>query len=142
MAQPSGPRRPGQPDPLAQARARVVGSPASSTQPRPASSSAPTKDWPAQAADLIVDKVDLVRSKTTGPILTVARAAVFGIIALGLGAMAAILLLIGLVRVLDTVVPSSVWAAYLILGAVFTLTGAFVFRKRMSAAPPAPPTRR
>jgi hypothetical protein len=142
MAEPSRPTgslRPGQPDPLAEARSRVIGAQPLSTPP---SAPAPGKDWPGQAADLIVDKVDLVRSKTTGPILTAARAVVFGIVAVVLGVMAAILLLIGLVRVLDTVLPSSVWAAYLLLGVVFALAGTFVFRKRKSLAPSAPTTRR
>ncbi len=91
---------------------------------------------------MIVDKVDLVRSKTTGPILTVARAAVFGIVAVVLGVMAVILLLIGVVRALDNALPSSVWAAYLLLGALFTLAGTLIFRRRKSPNPPDAPARR
>lgn len=116
------PRAPGRAqDPLAQARERF------STAKDPLAGS---KEWPAQAADLIVDKVDLVKTKTTGPILTVARGAVFGLIAVVLGVMAAILLLIGVVRGLDNVIPSSVWATYLVLGVLFTLVGTLLFRRR------------
>lgn len=108
-------------DPLAQARDRF----AAAKDPL-----AGSKEWPAQAADLIVDKVDLVRTKTTGPILTAARGAVFGLIAMVLGVMAAILLLIGVVRGLDNVIPSSVWSTYLVLGLLFTLVGTLLFRRR------------
>ena len=48
-----------------------------------------TSDWPAQATDTIVNLVDQVRAKTTGPAITVARGLVFGLIVGVLGLMAA-----------------------------------------------------
>ena len=47
-----------------------------------------TSDWPAQAANSIVDLVDQVRTKTTGPAITVARGLVFGVIVCAVVAVA------------------------------------------------------
>jgi hypothetical protein len=85
-------------------------------------------DWPVQATDTIVNLVDQVRDKTTGPILTAARAAVFGLMVAIMVAIAAVLGLILVVRVLTELMP--VWAAYLLLGSLFVIAGAIVFRKR------------
>ena len=38
-------------------------------------------DWPAQAADAIVNAVETVRDRTTTPIMKVARGLVFGVFA-------------------------------------------------------------
>ena len=40
------------------------------------------RDWTDQVTDLIVDKIDLLRDRTTGSIVTVARGAVYGLVAL------------------------------------------------------------
>ena len=40
----------------------------------------PDDDWSGQAADTVVKVVDAVREKTTGPVLTIARAIVYGLI--------------------------------------------------------------
>ena len=78
------------------------------TTPAPAPS-APTLpglggDWPAQAADKIVQVVGQVRDRTTGPAITVARGAVYGLLAGILGAVCLVLFIICLVRLLDTYV--------------------------------------
>jgi hypothetical protein len=91
-------------------------------------------DWPAQATDAIVDLVGTVRDKTTGPITTVARGVVLGLFAAVVGLTVAILALIGLVRLLDEALPSSVWLPYLILGVVFVAAGSLVYRKRKAPA--------
>ena len=49
-----------------------------STTPQPG---APEPDWTDQVTDLVVDVVDTVRDKATGPVLKVARQAVYGTIA-------------------------------------------------------------
>ena len=92
-------------------------------------------DWPVQAADVIVKGVDTLRDKTTGPVQKAARALVYGLLAAVLGTMVAILLLIGLVRLIDSIVglfmdEPRIWVTYLILGVLFTVVGAFVFRRR------------
>jgi hypothetical protein len=94
-----------------------------------------TSDWPAQATDAIVDLVDQVRDKTTGPAITVARGLVFGLIAGVLGTVAAVLLLIFVIRLTTEVLEliwdgADVWLTYLIYGVLFTAIGAVVFGKR------------
>jgi hypothetical protein len=92
-------------------------------------------DWPVQAADTIVKGVDTLRDKTTGPAQKAARALVYGLLAAVLGMMVAILLLIGLIRLIDSIVgifmdEPRIWVTYLILGVAFTAIGAVVFRRR------------
>jgi predicted tellurium resistance membrane protein TerC len=91
-------------------------------------------DWPTQATDTIVDLVGTVRDKTIGPVTTVARGVIFGLFAAIVGTIVAILALIALIRLLDEALPSGVWLPYLILGLVFVLAGALVFRKRKAPA--------
>lgn len=88
------------------------------------------EDWHLKATDQIVDKVDLVRQKTAGPAIGIARKAVFGVLTAILGTIALIILVIGLIRVLDVILPSSVWLPYVILGSIFTLIGLFLWSKR------------
>ncbi len=92
-------------------------------------------DWPVQAADVIVNGVDTLRDKTTGPVQKAARALVYGLLAAVLGTMVAILLIIGLVRFVDSIVglfmdQPRIWVTYLIVGILFTIVGALVFRRR------------
>jgi hypothetical protein len=92
-------------------------------------------DWPVQAADAIVKGVDTVRDKTTGPVQKAARAVVYGLLAVVLGTMVVILVIIGLVRLVDSIVglfmdPPRIWVTYLIVGVVFTVAGVVVFRRR------------
>lgn len=87
-------------------------------------------DWPTQATEAIVNVVGSVRDRTTGPIITIARGVVFGVFAGVLAIVVAVMLIIAAVRLLDEALPSGVWLPYLILGLVFVLGGALVFRKR------------
>jgi hypothetical protein len=96
----------------------------------------PEGGWPAQAADKIVDVVDQVRSKTTGPALVAARGVVYGLIVAVLAVVVGVLFVIFAVRLLDELLPSGVWLAYLLLGLLFCLAGALVFRQRKP--PPVP----
>jgi hypothetical protein len=94
-----------------------------------------TSDWPAQATDTIVNLVDQVRAKTTGPAITVARGLVFGLIVGVLGVMATVLLLVFAVRLTTDVLEliwdgAGVWLTYLIYGVLLTLVGAYLFGKR------------
>ena len=97
-------------------------------------------DWPAQAADAIVENVAKVRAKTTGPALKAARYAVFGAFAVLVGTMSLLLLTIGGVRVLNAYLPDAVfgethmWAAHTILGIVLVLAGLFTSRKMSQKA--------
>jgi hypothetical protein len=92
-------------------------------------------EWPVQAADAIVQGVDTLRDKTTGPAQKAARGVVYGLLAAVLGTMVAILLVVGFVRLVDSLVglfmdPPRIWLTYLIVGVVFTSAGALVFRRR------------
>jgi hypothetical protein len=91
---------------------------------------APPEDWADQAADTVVKVVDAVREKTTGPVLTAARAIVYGIIGVFAGLVALILVTIALVRIVDVYLPGEVWSAYLLIGTLFTIGGLLVWRKR------------
>ena len=97
----------------------------------------PDRDWPAQAADTIERVVGQVRDKTTGPGLTVARGVVYGAFGGIIAIACLIVLIIGAVRLLDSLPPRRVfgedhiWVAYLIVGLVFV-------DRRCGAAGPAP----
>lgn len=105
-----------------------------------APSSADTSDWPAQAADTIERVVGSVRDKTTGPAITVARWIVYGTFALVVGTVVAILLAIAAVRMLDVYLPDAwvgedhTWVAHLVVGGLFTLTGAVLWSRRTAPA--------
>ena len=106
-----------------------------SSVPRASTSLSPTDvlngNWPAQAADTIVGAVDTVRQKTTGPIQTAARGLVYGIVAVVLGTMVAVLLIVGSIRLLDAIQPwGNVWLPYLQLSLIFLIVGSLVFRRR------------
>lgn len=85
-------------------------------------------DWPAQATDNVVRLVDTVRSKTTGPAITAGRAVVYGLFAAVLGVAALVLVSVVAIRVVN-LLPGDVWVAHLIVGALFTLAGLFLWRK-------------
>jgi len=87
-------------------------------------------DWADQAADTVVRVVDTVREKTTGPVLTTARAIVYGIIGAFAAIVGLIVLVIALVRMLDVYLPGEVWSAYLLLGVIFGGLGFFMWTKR------------
>ena len=93
-----------------------------------------TDDWPAQATDAIVSAVGTAHDKITGPIRTVAKAIVWGLFAVVLGSVAGVLFLIGVMRAIDVYLPSSVvgddhmWAAYVLVGVVFSVAGLVLLR--------------
>lgn len=113
----------------------------SAASPR-VSSDVDTSDWPAQAADAIEKAVQGVRDKTTGPAITAARWVVAGLFVLIAGTMALILLAIGLVRVLDAYLPSSVfgdqhvWAAHALVGTPLFVGGLVLLGRRRGPAEP------
>ncbi len=100
-----------------------------------------TTDWPAQATDSILNLVDNVRDKTTGPALTAARALVYGTIIFLLAIPLGIMLLVGAMRGLEGILlfigEKTGWAfltdpmylVYLIFGVLFVLVSRYLFRK-------------
>jgi hypothetical protein len=98
-------------------------------------------DWPAQAADTIVNVVDQVRAKTVVPATQVARGAVYGLLALVLGATILVLLYVAVVRALTELFEwafpwGGVWLTYLVFGMVFVIAGTVLFRRRYPRSTP------
>ncbi len=87
-------------------------------------------DWGVQATDKFVGLVDKVRDRTTGPLLKVVRAIVYGLIVVVAAVVALLLVLIAFIHLLDGYLPGEVWGVYLILGAVFGLVGLVLWSKR------------
>jgi hypothetical protein len=92
-------------------------------------------DWAVQAADTVDRVVTSIADKTAGPLTTVARGLVFGLLAGILGVAILVLLAASLVRVLDVyladkALDEQVWVAHLVVGGIFTLAGLFAWSKR------------
>ncbi len=106
-------------------------------QPAPTSPSTTNSDWPVTVSDRIESVVGTVRDRTTLPLTKVARAIVFGLLALVAGITALILLVIAIVR-LHVYLPfhpegRRLWASYAVVGVIFMLVGALVWRKRTAS---------
>lgn len=102
------------------------------TSPSPAS---PGNDWPADVAARIDTVVGTVRSKTTVPAVTAARAVVYGLLLGVLASAMGILVVIALVRLLDVYLPfhplaRRVWVVDAAASAIFLAGGAFMWRRR------------
>jgi hypothetical protein len=89
-----------------------------------------TGQWPAHAADLVVEVVAAVHDKTAKPILTIARGIVYGTAIVFLAITAVVLLLVALVRFVDVYLPGGVWSAYLLLGSLLTIGGLVLWATR------------
>ncbi|CAN5724534.1 hypothetical protein BH24ACT3_BH24ACT3_16210 [soil metagenome] len=114
-----------------------MASPVDPTRHDPVAAPGASAEWPAQAADTIEKVVGSVRDKTTGPILTAARAIVFGLLAAFAGTAAAVLFAVGTVRAIDNYLPDAAfgdnhtWAAHGLVGILFVLVGAFCWSKAL-----------
>lgn len=102
--------------------------------PSSPSGPAPGADWAGQTTATIVRLVEQVRDRTTVPLLTASRGLVFGLLAGIVGLAALVLAFVMVVRILNIVLPSGVWAAYLALGLALVLVGAVLMRKRRATA--------
>ena len=93
-------------------------------------------EWPKQTADLLESVTTKIRESTTAKVVTVVRAAVFGLLAAILGMIIAVLALICVTRALQLLIgiftdhDRSVWIAYLAIGALFCAIGALLMSKR------------
>jgi uncharacterized protein YacL len=86
-------------------------------------------DWTTDAVDALDRAVGLVRDKTVVPAQKASRAVVFGLLVAFFVLVAVFMLAIALFRVL-VVIVGDVWLAYLILGGIFVLAGAFCWTLR------------
>lgn len=97
-------------------------------------------NWATETTDRLVGFIDTVRSQTTQKVVYAARGAVFGVIAVILGAFIAIITLVGLLRGLQALLElavgwdRAVYLSYLIFGGLLSLIGLMLFRKRNVAA--------
>lgn len=92
-------------------------------------------DWVTEATEAIERAIDQVRDKAVVPLTTLARAIVFGLLAIIVGSAALVLFAIFSVRFLYIYVgnipgaPGGVWLSDLIAGAIFTALGLFFWVK-------------
>jgi hypothetical protein len=93
-----------------------------------------SSDWPTQVADTVERLVGTVRDNATSRALVVIRLIGFGALLAVLATTGLVLLAIMAVRFVDSYVPGKVWAAHLIVGAVFTLGGLLAFSRRHAPA--------
>lgn len=90
-------------------------------------------DWAAQLTAKVEDVVSIVRDRTVRPVATAVRFLIFGIIALTIGILVAILGSVFSLRILDSEVPAfrhRVWASYLILAGIFWIGGLLLSKMR------------
>ena len=92
-------------------------------------------DWAVQAADTVDRVVTSIADKTTGPLTTVARGLVYGLLAGILGVAIIVLFTAAFVRIVDIYVAEKifdepVYVAHALTGAIFVLAGAFAWSKR------------
>lgn len=125
MTDPTGPDT-SRPAPSAAASASASASP--SAGPAPA-------DWADQVTDLIVDTVDKVRERTTGPVLEISKGVVHAVVALLILTPILVLFFAGAVRLLNWAIPGDVWIAYAILGVLLVLLGSFLWSRRAPRTP-------
>lgn len=97
-------------------------------------------NWATETTDKLVSFIDSVRAQTTQKVVYAARALVFGIIAVVLGVFIAVVALATLMRGLQSLLElavgweRAVYLSYLIVGAIFSVIGLILFRKRNAAA--------
>lgn len=92
-------------------------------------------EWPAQAADVIVENIGKVRDKTTKPAITAARALVYGLIAAIVGVVTLVLLLVFIARLYDNYVPGNIWPLYAALAVLMIGLGLVALKKANAPAP-------
>ena len=90
-------------------------------------------DWAAQLTEKVGQVVDVVRDQTVGRVQKVVSAVIFGALAFSIVALIAIMLVVGVVRLLDNeVFNQRVWASYFLIGGIFVVAGTLISTKRHS----------
>ena len=92
-------------------------------------------EWPAQAADTIVDTIAKVRDRTTKPAIVAARTAVYGLAGAIMGLVAVIILLVGITHAWSNFL--TVWILYTIYTVAFTGTCLYFLHKAKETKPDA-----
>ena len=87
-------------------------------------------DWTTEATDLVERTVAMVRDRTVEPARAVTKGAVYGLLAALIAIPALVLLTIGAFRGLVLIFQGYDWAAWVLLGGIFVVAGAFIWTKR------------
>ena len=87
-------------------------------------------DWTTEATDLVERTVAMVRDRTVEPAHAATRVVVYGLLAALIAVPAVVLLTLGGFRGLVLIEQGYVWAAWVTLGGIFVLLGAFAWTKR------------
>ena len=87
-------------------------------------------DWTTEATDVIERTVAMVRDKTVEPARAATRAVVYGLLAALVAIPAVVLLTLGAFRGLVLLEQGYTWAAWVTLGGIFVIAGAFCWTKR------------
>ncbi|MDE0873977.1 MAG: hypothetical protein OSA88_08895 [Acidimicrobiales bacterium] len=85
-----------------------------------------------RATKIVVDFVELLRGRTTGPLLIVARVIVYGIVLCVTAVAIATLVVIAAVKATNNFLPGGIWSTHLLLGALFTAAGGLLWSKRLA----------
>jgi hypothetical protein len=93
-------------------------------------------DWTTEAADRIEAVVATVRDKTVVPAQNVTKALVYGLLSAFFVATAVTLLCVAVFRALESYLPGEVYWAYLALGGIFVVGGAFCWTRRSAKPKP------
>jgi uncharacterized protein YacL len=91
-------------------------------------------DWTTDAVDTLDRVIGVVRDKTVVPAQKATKAVVYGLLVAFLVTTALFMLALALFRAL-VVLTGDVWLAYLVLGGIFVIAGAFLWTRR-NAKPP------
>ena len=92
--------------------------------------------WATSTVDMIDRLVSIVKRYTTRPLVVFARIVVFGILAAAISMVIGVLLVIGVMRALQSLGDvwfdhgTSVWLSYMVLGTLFVAVGAILMRRR------------
>jgi hypothetical protein len=86
-------------------------------------------DWATRATAAVESFVELVRDKSLRPALLAVKLVLVGLVTLALGTTILVLASIGIVRLLtEDAFNGRVWAAYLLVSALFGLAGGTLFK--------------
>jgi hypothetical protein len=85
-----------------------------------------------RATKIVVDFVELLRGRTTGPLLLVARVIVYGIALCATALVVATLVVITAVKATNNFLPGGIWSTHLLLGTLFTAAGGLLWSKRLA----------
>ncbi len=95
-------------------------------------------NWAADVTETIVSVIDKIRSRTTTPIVLVARALVFGLLGSILATTAFVISMIGISRGLISLLEwpldhdSAVWVSHAVIGCLLIAVGSVCMAKRQS----------